>query len=70
MVELARNGKWGEGEASLNNEWINNLIYFNHTLAASKNTVSLMCLTPLRMTARATPKTHMSQIIFRMSVLV
>lgn len=25
------------------------------TFAASKKTVSLMCLTPLRMTARATP---------------
>ena len=28
------------------------------TLAASRNTVSLICLTPLRITARATPETH------------
>lgn len=28
------------------------------TFAASKKTVSLMCLTPLRMTARATPAAH------------
>lgn len=39
-------------------------------MAASKNTVSLMCLTPLRITARATPAMHIQHVFYNRLCLV